>query len=217
MLRSVPLVDQFSRIEGDLTEDWSDARLELTVPDAGRAARAAALLAPAGAGRHGTTIRFFTARRGAGVPPDGLRRLLRKLDDEGIRGQLELLGAEEAPPPPPRARRMLVETWDKALAALPSDWSELYCELELTSTDYLERAALLMAPLNPSRYSDTPGFRFRVASHAGYGAAPEMVRRCLERLDDDGIRGEVRILRVLSASNHVATQGPVWYVGGRAV
>jgi hypothetical protein len=217
MLRPVPLVDQFRRIEEELPEGWSDARLELTVSDPGRAARAAALLAPAGAGRHGSTIRFYTARRGAGVPPDGLRRLLRKLDDEGIRGQLELLGAEKAPPPPPPRRQTLVESWDKALAALPSDWSELYCELELTSTDYLERAALLTAPLNPSRYSDTPGFRFRVASHAGYGAAPEMVRRCLQRLDEDGIRSEIRILRVLSASEHVATQGPVWYVGGKVV
>jgi hypothetical protein len=217
MLRSVPLVDQFRRIEEELPEDWSDARLQLTVSDPGRAARAAALLAPAGAGRHGSTIRFYPARRGAGVGPDGIRRLLRKLDEEGIRGELELLGAGKAPVAQPKHRRTLVESWDAALAALPSDWSELYCELELTSTDYLERAALLMAPLNPSRFGDTPGFRFRVASHAGYGAAPEMVRRCLERLDEDGIRGEIRILRVLSASNHVATQGPVWYVGGRAV
>ena len=217
MLRSVPLADQFRRIEEELPEDWSDARLQLTASDPGRAARAAALLAPAGAGRHGSTIRFHTARRGAGVAPDGIRRLLRKLDDEGIRGELELLDAGTAPVAPPKHRRTFVESWDAALAALPSDWSELYCELELTSTDYLERAALLMAPLNPSRFSDTPGFRFRVASHAGYGAAPEMVRRCLQRLDEDGIRGEIRILRVLSASNHVATQGPVWYVGGRAV
>lgn len=217
MLRPVPLVDQFSHIEEELPKDWSEARLELTVLDPGRAARAAARLAPAGAGRRGSTVRFSTALRGAGVPPDGIRRLLRKLDEEGTRGQLDLLGAEEAPPPPAKRRVSLAESWGAALAALPSDWSELYCELELTSTDHLERAALLTAPLNPSRFSDTPGFRFRVASHAGYGAAAEMVRRCLERLDEDGIRAEIRILRVLSASKHVATQGPVWYVGGRAV
>jgi hypothetical protein len=44
-----------------------------------------------------------------------------------------------------------------------------------------------------------------------------MTRRCLERLDQEGIRGELRILRVLSATEHVATQGPVWYAEGRAV
>ena len=44
-----------------------------------------------------------------------------------------------------------------------------------------------------------------------------MTHRCLERLDDEGIRGELRILRVLSDTDPVATQGPVWYVEGRSV
>ncbi|MDQ5822542.1 MAG: hypothetical protein M3540_13990 [Actinomycetota bacterium] len=213
----MPLVDQFRRIEEKLPEEWSEARLELSVADPGRAARAAALLGATGAGRSGNTIRFYTARRGEGIGPEGVRRLLRRLDEEGIRGELALVGTGEPAIVPQKHRRTLAESWDAALASLPPDWSELYCELDLTSTDYLERGALLMAPVNPSRFDDTPGFRFRVASHTGYGASPEMVRRCLQRLDENGIRGEVQVLRVLSASNHVATQGPVWYVGGRAV
>jgi hypothetical protein len=44
-----------------------------------------------------------------------------------------------------------------------------------------------------------------------------MVRRSLERLDERGIDGTVTPLRVLSDSKPVATQGPVWYVGGKAV
>jgi len=44
-----------------------------------------------------------------------------------------------------------------------------------------------------------------------------MAGRSLERLDEEGIRGEVRILRALSDTRPVATQGPVWYVDGRAV
>ena len=85
------------------------------------------------------------------------------------------------------------------------------------SSDYLERAALLMAPLNPSRYGGKPGFRFRVARRFGYGASTEMARRCFERLDEEGIRGAVRVLRALSDTHPVQTQGPVWYVGGRTV
>jgi hypothetical protein len=42
-----------------------------------------------------------------------------------------------------------------------------------------------------------------------------MVRRCLERLDATGIPGTVRILRALSDTHPVQTQGPVWYVGGK--
>ena len=44
-----------------------------------------------------------------------------------------------------------------------------------------------------------------------------MARRCFERLDEEGIRGTLRILRVLSDTKPVDTQGPVWYVGGKAV
>ena len=44
-----------------------------------------------------------------------------------------------------------------------------------------------------------------------------MARRCMERLDHAGIPGEVRVLRALSDTHPVGTQGPVWYVGGKAV
>jgi hypothetical protein len=44
-----------------------------------------------------------------------------------------------------------------------------------------------------------------------------MARRCLERLDDSGIPGQLRVLHALSDTKPVYTQGPVWYVGGRAV
>lgn len=213
----MPLVDQFRGIEQELPEDWSDARLVLTVADAARAGRAAALLGATGAGRSGNTIRFYTARGGAGIGPEGVRRLLRRIDEEGIGGELQLVAAGEPAVLPVTHRRTVRDSWDALVAALPPDWSDLYCELDLTSTDYLERAALLMAPVNPARFGGTPAFRFRVARVAGYGASPGMVRRCLERLDENGIRGEVQILRVLSDSHHVQTQGPVWYVGGRAV
>jgi hypothetical protein len=212
------LVEQWQRIEEALPADWADARLELGVTDEAHADRAAALLGPLMPGRFGKRIRFFTARRGAGPAPGAVRRLLALLDEEGIGGELRLLASgepAEAPSAAPRAT--LVESWRAALATLPDDWSDLYCELELTSSDDYDRAALLMAPLNPARFGGTPGFRFRVARRFGYGAAEQMVRRCLQRLDDDGIPGELRILRALSDTKPVATQGPVWYVGGKTV
>ena len=62
-----------------------------------------------------------------------------------------------------------------------------------------------------------PGFRFRVARRFGYGVSAEMARRCLERLDEEGIRGVVRVLWALSDTEPVQTQGPVWYAEGRSV
>jgi hypothetical protein len=76
---------------------------------------------------------------------------------------------------------------------------------------------LLLSPVNPARYGGPTTLRFRVARSVGYGTAPSMARRSLERLDAERITGRLRFLRVLSATSHVATQGPVWRVAGRSV
>ena len=218
MLRPVSLVDQWLEILRALPENWADARLRLTVEGEG-AVRAGGILAPLNPARRATQVRFYVTRRGSGASPNLVQRLLARIDQERITGTLELVGSGESAAIDdvvvPRAT--LVASWDAAIAALPPDWSDLYCELELVSSDWLERTALLMAPVNPARYGGTPGFRFRVASSFGYGAAPQMTRRCLERVDEAGIRAAVRILRVLSDTRPVATQGPVWYIGGRSV
>jgi hypothetical protein len=217
MLRAVSVVDQWQEILRGLPEKWADVRLRLTVEGEG-AARAAAILAPMNPARRGSMIRFYIAKRGS-ASPALVERLLAQIDKARIPGTLEMVSAgesaeiEEVSTP----RRTLVATWDASIAALPPDWSDLYCELELVSSDWLERAALLMAPVNPARYGGVPGFRFRVASSFGYGAAPAMTRRCLERVDQEHIHGDFRVLRVLSDTEPVATQGPVWYVEGRSV
>jgi hypothetical protein len=214
----VRLVDQWHEIERGLPADWGDARLVLTVPDEPRADRAAALLGPINPGRRGKQLRFYTARSGAGHRPELVRRLLARLDAERVYGELDLVSSgEPEPAAAPLVRPTLAATWDASLAELPSDWSDAYAELELRSSDHLDRAALLLSPVNPSRYGGKPGFRFRTARRFGYGVSPEMARRALERLDAENIRGTVRILRALSDTRPAQTQGPVWYLGGRAV
>src|SRR6266542_1746444 len=134
MVRAMALVDQWNSIESGLDPRWSDARLMLTVGDDAARDRAAALLAPAGPGRSGRTLRFYTARGGAGVGPEAIRTMLRRIDAERIDGTLELVSSDEAPPVAAIARPSLAAEWDAARAALPTDWSEVLCELELTST-----------------------------------------------------------------------------------
>ena len=51
----------------------------------------------------------------------------------------------------------------------------------------------------------------------GYGAPPGLARRCLERMDAEGITGMVRVVDALSETDNVYTQGPVWRVAGRSV
>ena len=212
------LVAQWETFEHELPEDWADAALSLSIADTEQLSRAAALLAPLAPGRSGFELKFFAARRGQGPSPAAVRRALSRLDEERIHGTLHLLGAgateEEAED---AAAHGLAHAWDEAVATLPADWSDVYGEVQLTSSDHLDPAALALAPINPARFGTAPGFRFRCARSFGYGAAPVMVRRSLARLDERGIPGQVRILRSLSDSKPVGTQGPVWHVGGKTV
>jgi hypothetical protein len=211
------LAEQWNGIESRLDPRWNEARLALTVDDETRAERASALLGPAAPGRSGATIRFSATRGGDGVGPEAVRRLLRRIEDEEITGTLALVSTSDAVPEQSAVRGSLAGEWDDALAQLPADWSDLLCEVDLTSSDHLDPVALELGPVNPLATEDRLGYRFRVASSFGYGASAGMARRCLARLDEAGIPGEVRVLRVLSDTHPVGTQGPVWYVGGKAV
>jgi hypothetical protein len=212
------LVTQWARTERRLPEGWTDVRLALTVDREDRFARASGLLAPLQPGRVGDQLRFHVARGGTGPSPAALERALNRLDLQRVRGTLEVVdvdtrpAAAEAGPPP-----LLAEAWDAAQAELPPDWSDVYGEIVLTSSDDLDPAALALAPLNPARFGPSTSFRFRCAKTFGYGASPGMVRRCLERLDEREIAGRLTILFVLSDTRPVGTQGPVWYVGGKVV
>ncbi len=211
------LAEQWNDIESRLDPSWSDARLDLRLADEAQASRAVALLAPAGPGRDGATVRFTSARGGTGIGPEAIRRMMRRLDAEGIAGTLELMSSGDAPAALAISRETLGEEWDAALTMLPSDWSDLLVDVELTSSDHVDRAALELAPLNPLQVTGRPGFRFRCASTTGYGASAGMVGRCMSRLDDAGIPGEIRIVRAMSDTHPVGTQGPVWQLGGKIV
>jgi hypothetical protein len=215
MLRAVSLVAQWERIQSSLPEDWAEARLGLRTGV--HAGRVAALLGPLAPGRAGDEFRIHAARRGAGPSPAAVGRSLARLDEAQIPGHLSLLGTATALEAEVDGRATLTASWDALLETLPPDWSDLYVEIELASSDHLDPGALALAPLNPARYGGPPGFRFRCARHYGYGASPGMARRCLARLDEQGIPGRVTVVRALSDTKPVATQGPVWYVGGKVV
>jgi hypothetical protein len=210
--------DQWAQIEEGLPPDWVETRLSFT-PE-GSVADAAAILGPLQPGRVGSELRLHVSRLGGG--PERARNLFRRLDQRRVWGTLALLEtveeAAEAPTPAIAApRKPLAESWDEALAELPPDWSDLLCDLELDSSDHVPRAALLGAPLNPSRVADAIALRFRCSGKQGYGVSPRMARRCFERMDAEGIMGRITIVQALSDTENADTQGPIWRVAGRSV
>ncbi len=170
-------------------------------------------------------LRFAGAQDGTGPGPDAVTRLLRRVDETRIRGRIKLAGTEASVQPSlPHAQHVepapvisLVAAWQTELAGLPPDWSDLYAELRLESSDYIEPGAVMCAPLNPRRDGMRLALRFRAARRAGYGASARMVERCLERCDGLGMEGSVEVLRVLSDTRLVATQGPTWLLAGKNV
>jgi hypothetical protein len=211
----VSVAEQWNAIGSNLPEGWARAQLRLELKDREAADRAAAMLGPAGPYRAAPTVLQFTvARDGTAPSPDNLARLLRNVPN----GTLVLSGSQAAPKTSPtRELATLTASWDAAIAGLPADWSDLYVELQLTSTDFVERASVLCVQCNPRRDGRRAALRFRCARVRGYGVSPEMARRCLERCDAERIQGSVTILRVISDSRHVATQGPVWLSDGKTL
>jgi hypothetical protein len=217
MLRLLQLVEQLTGLEGRQEEGWTDLTLQLTLADETQVGRATALLAPAAPARLGSKVRFGITRSGGGTGPEGARRLLRGLDRAHIQGTLEVVSAQKVAAETLPRKKPLRHQWEEHVALLPDDWSDVYAQVTFDSSDYLEPAALAVAPMNPARFGSSPTFRFRCAHHFGYGVSPEMAARCFARCDEQNLTGSVEILNVLSDTKPIGTQGPVWFVGGRNV
>ena len=225
MLTAVKLVDQWQALERRLPDTWESVSLRLRTEQPGELAEAARILGPMNVGRVEGGLAFSVQRAGGAAGPQSARRLFARLDQARVWCLLEqeAVEAEDEPPAaladlPALAEHLsLADTWDRVLAELPDDWSDLLCALELASSALLPRAALLAAPINPTRDHERVGFTFRCARRAGYGVSPPMARRCFERLDGEGILGRVEVLRLISDTDNVGTQGAVWYVGGKVL
>ena len=220
MLTAVKLVDQWAALERRLPADWETVELRLRTEQPGERSEAARILGPMNVGFVGEELAFTVRRAGGASGPEAARRLFGRLDEARVWCLLEQREVGEAPPRPDEpapTQQSVAESWDAELATLPPGWSDLLCLLELDSSALLTRAALVCAPLNPTRDHGRVGFTFRCARTAGYGVSPGMARRCFEQLDAEGIGGRVTVLRSLSGMDNVATQGAVWYVGGKVL
>lgn len=212
--------DQWAQIEGQLPLDWNEARLAFT-PE-GSPDDAAHALGPLQPVRVASgEFCFHVSRVDGGA--ERARNTLRALDRKRVWGTVALIDVSAEVPaavtdgPAAPALLELPAAWDAVLAELPPDWSDVLCELELDSSDHIPRAALLGAPMNPTRVPDEIAIRFRASGKQGYGVSAQMARRCFERMDAEGITGRIRLIYEISDSENAVTQGPVWRVAGKSV
>jgi hypothetical protein len=222
MLTAVKLSDQWAALERRLPTDWESIALRLRTEEPDQLPEAARILGPAGVGVVGDELALTVRRAGGASGPEAVRRLFARLDAARIWSVLEQQAVAGSPPrldePATETRAAAIsDTWDRALDELPPGWSDLLCRLELDSSALLPRAALICAPLNPTRDRGGVAFLFRCARTKGYGVSPGMARRCFEQLDAEEITGTVSVVRSLSETDNVATQGAVWYVGGKVL
>jgi hypothetical protein len=86
----------------------------------------------------------------------------------------------------------LAEDFQQLLDSLPSDWTDIVCDLRLADEDRYIDAAVLMSMVNAQPYSQAEWhFRINVAHSFGHAAAAETVQGTLELLDREGIEGEL--------------------------
>ena len=228
MLTAVKLVDQWRTVETELPPDWSSARLRIRPEDPAEAGEVGRILGPMTAGRVGDEIvvtveRAGGRRRAAGgsAPVRISRRGTRLVRDRAAPR------SSTRPPPPARSRpsrgspspgstlrgSVARRAGDPAARTGATCWPRSRSTRATTSTAGRCCAHRSTRPATVTASRSRSGAR----SRAGYGASAAMAGRCFARCDEEAITGRVSILRTLSETDLIGTQGPAWRVGGKVL
>jgi hypothetical protein len=86
----------------------------------------------------------------------------------------------------------LADDFQQVLDSLPSDWTDIVCDLRLADESQYVDAAVLLTQVNAQPYSEADWhFRVNVAHSFGHAAAAETVKGTFALLDGEGIAGEL--------------------------
>jgi hypothetical protein len=88
----------------------------------------------------------------------------------------------------------LAQEFEAVVESLPDDWTDLGLDLRIADETRYVDAAVLLSQVNAQPYSRADWhWRINVAHRFGHAAAAETVRGTLEKLDREGIAGELRV------------------------
>ena len=91
----------------------------------------------------------------------------------------------------------LAQDFQQVLDSLPADWTDLELDLRIDDESLYVDTAVALSQVNAQPYSEADWhWRLLVAHSFGHAAAADTVRGILAKLDERGVRGEMRVREV---------------------
>lgn len=100
----------------------------------------------------------------------------------------------------------LADDFQQILDSLPPDWTDLEVDMRIEEESQYVDTAVALSQVNAQVYEHPQeGWQWRllVAQSFGHAAAPETVRGILEKLDGEGVSGELRVAEVREGRSEV--------------
>jgi len=100
----------------------------------------------------------------------------------------------------------LASSFQQILTTLPPDWTDLEVDLRIEDEGQYVDTAVALSQVNAQVYQHPrEGWQWRllVAHSFGHAAAAETVAAVLARLDDAGVKGEMRVAEVREGRSEV--------------
>lgn len=98
----------------------------------------------------------------------------------------------------------LARDFQRVLDSLPPDWTDLELDLRIDDEGQYIDTAVALSQVNAQPYSEADWhWRLLVAHSFGHAAAAEPVAGVLEKLDAEGVSGEMRVREVREGRSEV--------------
>jgi hypothetical protein len=98
----------------------------------------------------------------------------------------------------------LAADFKQVLDSMPSDWTDLELDLRIEDESQYVDTAVALSQVNAQPYSEADWhWRLLVAHNFGHAAAAESVSGVLEKLDSDGVVGEMQVREVREGRSEV--------------
>lgn len=103
-------------------------------------------------------------------------------------------------------RVSLADDFQRILDALPPDWTDLEVDLRIDDESRYIDTAVAVSQVNAQVYKHPRvewQWRLLIAHSFGHAAAAETVKGVLEKLDEQGVSGEMRVAEVREGRSEV--------------